>query len=73
MIALGDGCDAILEGYEQALKSGGAPIVLAERERNLEKLGIAAIKPPRDFWGIVHLQEITAKDAYDGPDFGFPI
>ena len=71
MIALGDGCDAILEGYEQALKSGGAPIVLAERERNLEKLGIAAIKPPRDFWE--NLQEITAKDAYDGPDFGFPI
>lgn len=40
MIALGDGCDAILEGYEQALKSGGAPIVLAERERNLEDVRV---------------------------------
>jgi hypothetical protein len=25
-------------------------MVLAERERNLERLGIAAIKPPPDFW-----------------------
>jgi hypothetical protein len=49
-LRLRDGCDAILEGYERALRSGGRPIVLAERERNLEKLGIAAIKPPRDFW-----------------------
>jgi uncharacterized protein (DUF2252 family) len=45
-----DGCDAILEGYEQSLKNGGCPVVLAERERNLESLGIAAIKPPPGFW-----------------------
>jgi hypothetical protein len=49
-IKLRDGCDVIVEGYEQTLKDGGRPIVLAERERNLEKLGIAAIKPPQDFW-----------------------
>jgi uncharacterized protein (DUF2252 family) len=45
-----DACDAILEGYQRSLKNGGCPIVLAERERNLERLGIAAIKPPPDFW-----------------------
>jgi hypothetical protein len=45
-----DACDAILEGYQRSLENGGCPIVLAERERNLEKLGIAAIKPPPDFW-----------------------
>jgi Uncharacterized protein conserved in bacteria (DUF2252) len=49
-IRLKDACDAIVEGYERSLKEGGCPIVLAERERNLEKLGIAAIKPPPDFW-----------------------
>jgi hypothetical protein len=49
-IGLRDSCDAILEGYERTLKAGGCPIALAERERNLKKLGIAAIKPPRNFW-----------------------
>jgi uncharacterized protein (DUF2252 family) len=45
-----DGCDAILEGYLESLKTGGCPFVLAEREKNLERLGIAAIKPSQDFW-----------------------
>jgi hypothetical protein len=49
-VGLKAGCDAILEGYEQTLKQGGCPIVLAEREQNLEKLGIGAIKPAPDFW-----------------------
>jgi hypothetical protein len=49
-IGLRTGCEAILEGYEQGLKNGGCPIVLAEREENLERLGIAAIDPPPDFW-----------------------
>ena len=29
---------------------GGCPFVLAEHEKNLERLGIEAIKPPQDFW-----------------------
>ncbi len=49
-IKLKDACDAILEGYEQTLKRGGCPIVLAEHETNLQKLGIEAFKPPEDFW-----------------------
>ena len=40
----------ILAGYAQTLNHGGCPIVLAEGERHLEKLGIAAIKPPERFW-----------------------
>ena len=44
------GCDAILEGYKRSLQGGGCPFVLAEHERNLERLGIDAIKPPQDFW-----------------------
>jgi hypothetical protein len=44
------GCDAILEGYAEALREGGCPFVLAEHEKNLERLGIESIKPPQDFW-----------------------
>ncbi|MGB9245177.1 MAG: DUF2252 family protein [Candidatus Acidiferrales bacterium] len=49
-IGFRDGCDAVLEGYLESLKGGGCPFVLAEHEKNLERLGIEAIKPPQDFW-----------------------
>ena len=45
-----DGCEAILEGYRRSLTEGGCPIVLAEREQKLGKLGIDSFKPPPDFW-----------------------
>jgi Uncharacterized protein conserved in bacteria (DUF2252) len=60
-VKLRDGCDAISEGYEQTLKDGGRPIVLAERERSLEKLGIAAIKPPRHFWEKLKMRPAVDK------------
>jgi hypothetical protein len=44
------GCEIFLEAYRETLKQGGRPIVLAEHESSMEKLGIAAIKPPKDFW-----------------------
>jgi hypothetical protein len=50
-----------LDGYERALKNEGCPIVLAERERYLEKLGIAAIKPPPSFW-----EKLIAHPAVNG-------
>ena len=49
-ISLKDGCDAILEGYQKTLKQGGCPMVLAEHQQNLERLGIEAFDPPSDFW-----------------------
>jgi hypothetical protein len=49
-IKLRDGCDMILEGYEQGLKRGGCPFVLAEHAQHLEKLGVDALNPPPDFW-----------------------
>jgi Uncharacterized protein conserved in bacteria (DUF2252) len=61
-----EGCEAILEGYDKSLRDGGCPFVLAEHEKNLEKLGIAAIKPPQDFWKklkdapAVHASEVSA-------------
>ena len=45
-----DGCDAILDGYRQSLRAGGNPIVLAEREQKLGKLGVNSFKPETDFW-----------------------
>lgn len=49
--SLKNGCEVILQGYEEALKAGGCPIVLAEHETILEQLGVEEIEPPEDFWG----------------------
>ena len=43
-------CDTILEAYERTLRTGPRPIVLAENETDLEKLGFEALKAPPDFW-----------------------
>jgi Uncharacterized protein conserved in bacteria (DUF2252) len=49
-IKLKDGCNAILEGYSETLRGGGHPVVLAEREQQLGKLGVDSFKPPSNFW-----------------------
>jgi Uncharacterized protein conserved in bacteria (DUF2252) len=43
-------CEIILKAYERTLREGGCPIVLAEEETHLEKLGIESLKPPKAFW-----------------------
>jgi hypothetical protein len=45
-----EGCSAVLEGYRKALKVGGCPFVLAEHEKNLERLGVEAFEAPDGFW-----------------------
>ena len=45
------GCEILLESYEAALKAEGCPIVLAEHQTIMERLGIESIDPPEDFWG----------------------
>ena len=49
-IKLKDGCKAILNGYSDSLRDGGCPIVLAEKDQKLEKLGVDSFKPPSNFW-----------------------
>jgi hypothetical protein len=49
-IKLKNACEILLTSYRNALRNGGNPIVLAESEQHLEKLGIEAIKPPTNFW-----------------------
>src|SRR5882757_9174411 len=49
-IKLKDGIHAILDGYQQSLRTGGCPLVLAEHEENLAKLGVGTLRPPPDFW-----------------------
>jgi hypothetical protein len=52
-------CEVILEGYRRSLKEGGCPVVLAESEVDLERLGIEALKPPADFW-----EKLNGRPAY---------
>jgi hypothetical protein len=54
-IKLRDGCNAILEGYRNSLGQGGSPIVLAERDQKLGKLGVDNFKPPSNFWEKLNL------------------
>jgi hypothetical protein len=49
-IGFKEACDVILNGYREALKAGGCPFVLAEQQRNLERLGVKEIVPPKNFW-----------------------
>jgi uncharacterized protein DUF2252 len=49
-IKLKDGSNAILDGYLKSLREGGCPIVLAEEEQKLGKLGVESFKPPTNFW-----------------------
>jgi hypothetical protein len=43
-------CEVALEAYRYTLRNHGCPIVLAEEEQHLERLGIAALKAPKGFW-----------------------
>src|ERR1700723_866371 len=65
-IKLKDGCNAILEGYTDSLRQGGAPIVLAEREQKLGKLGVDSFKLPSNFWEKLNrlptVRQTLAKD-----------
>jgi hypothetical protein len=58
------GCDAILEGYRQTLRTEGCPFVLAEGQQNLEKLGIDAIKPPDDFWPKLNRRPVVTDGLF---------
>jgi Uncharacterized protein conserved in bacteria (DUF2252) len=49
-VKLKDGCDAILDGYSDSLGAGGCPVVLAEQEQKLGRLGVDSFKPPSNFW-----------------------
>ena len=53
--------DVILEAYEHTLRNGGCPIVLAEEETGLEKLGMGALKAPSGFW-----EKLNARPAING-------
>ena len=49
-LKLKTGCDAILDGYVRSLREGGQPIVLAEKEQKLGRLGVDSFKPAANFW-----------------------
>ena len=65
-IKLKDGCDAILGGYSKSLREGGNPVVLAEREQKLGRLGVDSFKPPSNFWEkLNHLPAVRQPLAKD--------
>ena len=65
-IKLQDGCNAILEGYSKSLREGGDPIVLAEREQKLGRLGVDSFKLPSNFWEkLNHLPAVRQPLAKD--------
>jgi len=43
-------CTAIMQGYLGALRSGGRPVVLAERDRWLRKMTSGRLRDPVAFW-----------------------
>src|ERR1700733_15769081 len=49
-LKLKTGCDAIFDGYVWSLREGGQPVVLAEREQKLGRLGGDSFKPAANFW-----------------------
>jgi len=49
----------LAEGYRKGLRTGGAPITLAEREQHLERLGIDAIKPIDHFWRKLNMLPVA--------------
>jgi hypothetical protein len=46
-------CDAILEGYTDALECGGRPFVLAERRRWLRDIALSDLRDPVKFWSAL--------------------
>jgi hypothetical protein len=43
-------CDSVLAGYTDALREGGEPVVLAERNRWLRDLAVGRLKEQRAYW-----------------------
>ncbi|HEY6482459.1 MAG TPA: DUF2252 family protein [Steroidobacteraceae bacterium] len=43
-------CEAVLEGYSQALREEGTPVVLAERHRWLRDIAVGRLKEQRAYW-----------------------
>lgn len=43
-------CERIVEGYTDAIKSGGQPFVLAERNRFLRDIALQELRDPRSYW-----------------------
>jgi uncharacterized protein DUF2252 len=71
-----DGCEAILEGYRETLKTGGRPMVLAECEKQIGQLGFECIKPPEKFWKGLNdrpaVQDGLPKDVKKALEATFP-
>jgi hypothetical protein len=65
-ITLKEACGAILDGYRRTLRDGGCPIVLAEDETDLERLGVETIRPPEEFWPTLQVLPVPQRPMPPG-------
>jgi hypothetical protein len=54
-------CEEILDGYKNALKSGGRPFVLAEDHAWLRNIAVTSLKKPSDYWE--HLTTLPKEES----------
>jgi len=55
-------CSSVLEGYEESLREGGTPVVLAERNRWLRDLAVARLREQRGYWDkLLALQPASSR------------
>jgi uncharacterized protein (DUF2252 family) len=45
-----EACDAILEGYQEGIRSGGRPFVLDEEHVFLRNIALSKLRDPVHFW-----------------------
>jgi Uncharacterized protein conserved in bacteria (DUF2252) len=52
-------CEAVLEGYTEALAKGGMPVVLAEHHRWLRDVAVGRLKEQRAYWENMKLRTLS--------------
>ena len=52
-----DICDALLEGYEEALRANGLPFVLEEKHDWLREIAVSDLREPIPFWAKIDALE----------------
>jgi uncharacterized protein (DUF2252 family) len=56
-----EACDAILTGYEEAMKTSGRPLVLEEKHKKLRAMALGNLRAPARFW-----QKLEAQKKLEG-------
>lgn len=55
-------CDLILSGYRDALRSGGAPLVLEEHNPALRTMALSELREPKRFWAALNALPVLTRN-----------